>query len=760
MRRCILLFIAVLGATSLDANAQFAVIRGRVVDDDAQTPLAGVNVQLRSESGSRGTASDQEGGFTFANVPPGPYVLHVSHIGYAAYSDTLEIDFGQRHSLHIPLQPQREELEEVVVESEDAPTTQVTGASHIRIRSADLQRVPMPDVSSDLMAFLVTRPGVVMTGDRGGQLFIRGGTPAQNLVLIDGMQVFQPFHIVGFYSVFPADIVAHADVFAGGFSARYGGRISSVIDVATRNGSKQRVAGSASIAPFLASVRAEVPLVKNRVSILASARESVIERLAPGILGIDLPYRFGDRFLKMHAYLNKTSTVSATVLHSFDEGDVAGLEEEERPSTWRNTAIGTRYYFIPDDYPILAEFSVYHTRYESRFVPSPGEERTSDVEAFHGEIRFAYLLDELQLHFGMFGATSRLAYNLGRPQVAQRQNVTEGGLFLAGEWRGRNGFHIEPGARLQAYSSGVGGTIEPRLRASWTPGGSHGRQTFSAAWGIYYQQVIGINNQRDVTDAFTAWAAAPIGFPLPRSQHFIVGWQRQLLPSVRFTAEAYRRSIKNVSFPLFDEGFVRQPILDRVDGSARGLDFSTEFHRSWLYAYAGYSLSFVEYEDPRERTGGERDEIGGIETGGEAFDSFSPPHDRRHQFNVLAQASTGPFRFSIRWQFGSGIPFTPINGYFTASPPVDPDDQSFLTDPGIVDVSFAAPYSARLPSYHRLDVSAERDFDFEGWRIVAHAGLINVYDRNNIFSYDLIRDRRVDQLPMIPSAGLRVELNR
>lgn len=755
MQRCFLLIIVLL-ASRLDANAQFAIVEGEIHDAASRTPLSGVNVHLQSDTGSRGTASADDGTFAIANIPPGTYALHASFVGYMPYTDTLQIDFGERLFFRIALKEVREEMEELVVESDDAPETQLTGPAHIQIRPADLQRVPMPDVSSDLMAFLVTRPGVVMTGDRGGQLFIRGGTPAQNLVLVDGMRVFQPFHIVGFYSVFPADIVAAADVFAGGFSARYGGRIGSVIDVETRSGSKRRIAGSASLAPFLASLRAEIPLIKDKVSIVASARESVIERIAPDLLGIDLPYRFGDRFAKMHAYLSKTSSVSATVLHSFDEGDIAGLEEDSRLSTWRNTAVGGRYTFIPPDYPILSEFALYHTSYESRFVPSAGRARRSDVDAFHGEIRFAYLFGDFQLHFGVSGATTQLDYDLAQPEGPQRENVTDGAAYVAGEWRGSNGFHFEPGLRIQAYSSGVGSTVEPRVRANWTPGGERGRHTFSAAWGLYYQQILGVNNQRDVTDAFTAWAAAPSNGPLPRSQHAIVGWNGQMLRSVRIAAEAYYRDIDNISFPLSDEGFGMRPVLERVDGNARGLDLTTEFHQAWLYAFVGYSLSFVEYRRLHDRAPGN----GLRASGAGSTSSFSPPHDRRHQLNIMAQAGIGRYRLSVRWQYGSGIPFTPIKGFYRATPPTSTDDRSFLTRPGTTQVSFAGPYSSRLPSFHRLDVSGEREFRFEGWRIVVHAGVVNVYDRSNIFSYDLLLGRRVDQLPLIPSAGLRVEFDR
>jgi outer membrane receptor protein involved in Fe transport len=137
---------------------------------------------------------------------------------------------------------------------------------------------------------------------------------------------------------------------------------------------------------------------------------------------------------------------------------------------------------------------------------------------------------------------------------------------------------------------------------------------------------------------------------------------------------------------------------------------------------------------------------------------FRPPHDRRHQLNLQARYSSGPYSASVRWHFGSGLPYTPIHGYYESARPASPDDQEFLHNPGSVEVAFAEPYSHRLPAYHRLDVSAERDFTFTGWRLIIQAGVINLYDRENIFSYDLLLGRRVNQLPLIPSLGIRVEV--
>ena len=144
-------------------------------------------------------------------------------------------------------QPSQEELGEVVVQAEGGATRVQAGLQIVRPK--DLDRIPTPDASGDLATYLQSLPGVVSTGDRGGQLFIRGGTPSQNLVLLDGLLIYQPFHIVGFFSAFPQDLISYVEVYAGGYNARYNGRISSVIDVSTQEGNKQFVEGAGSISP-------------------------------------------------------------------------------------------------------------------------------------------------------------------------------------------------------------------------------------------------------------------------------------------------------------------------------------------------------------------------------------------------------------------------------------------------------------------------------------------------------------------------------
>ncbi|MDX1546927.1 MAG: carboxypeptidase regulatory-like domain-containing protein, partial [Rhodothermales bacterium] len=225
-----MLLAIVLGAAGV--RAQNATVRGFVTDADDGEPLQGVNVILTDAAGGLyGAATDADGLYA-VRVPAAIYALRATFIGYAPYTDTLTVAAGEIVTYSFEIRQDQAALDEVVVESEREGAGAASPVAGLQaIRPQDIALIPAPDVSGDLVGYLVTLPGVVATGDQGGQLFVRGGEPTQNLVLLDGMLVYQPFHLVGFYSSFPSTIIQVTDVYAGGFPARYGGRLSSVIDV-------------------------------------------------------------------------------------------------------------------------------------------------------------------------------------------------------------------------------------------------------------------------------------------------------------------------------------------------------------------------------------------------------------------------------------------------------------------------------------------------------------------------------------------------
>jgi hypothetical protein len=273
----------------------------------------------------------------------------------------------------------------------------------------------------------------------------------------------------------------------------------------------------------------------------------------------------------------------------------------------------------------------------------------------------------------------------------------------------------------------------------------------SAAWGIYHQQIIGLYNARDVTDAFVAWSPSPEGTArVPKSMHILGGWRSQLLPGLSLNVEAFYKELSHLAFAEYRDELAGGLIIDPVDGTARGLDARIAVTRPAFYGAVSYGLASVEYE---------RTVVPDDEGAHPVTERFPPPHDRRHQINALTRLVWGPYAVSVRWHFGSGLPFTPVAGFYDAVAVTTPDDTGFRTQPGQpVLVSSPERYTARLPAYHRLDVAVERRFEMGRLHTRVQASVINLYDRANLFDYDLFAGRRVNQLPLIPSLGVTVEV--
>jgi hypothetical protein len=732
----ILSFLLLLGLASVEAHAQSASIRGTITDSANANPLPGAHVRMTHETGGEiGMITDRFGLFVITSLDPGSYVLNVSFVGFEPHRDTVDIAVGQSRRLNIALRETGAGLDEVVVESEKGTTISTSLPALTTIRPGDLARIPMPDVSSDLAAYLLTMPGVVTAGDRGGQLFVRGGTPTQNLVLLDGMQLYQPFHVIGFFSAFPGDIISHADVYAGGFGARYGGRLSSVIDVSARNGNKQSYEGSASIAPFLSSVRLEGPISEGKVSFLGSLRQSVVQDIGSQLANQPLPYNFGDQFLKVHAYLNNTSSASGTVIHTFDEGDLAGLEEEDLRIAWSNTAFGGRYIYLPEEYPVLTELSFSISRLDSEFGPSQAPRREANVDGFDGQIKFAYLLGRHDLQFGAFVRSTRLDYTLEGAGDRGETN-TEGGLYVEARLEASPIFEVRPGLRFHSFPSKSRASLEPRVRASWRAFGVGSSHVLTAAWGLYRQDLIGLNDERDVGGVFTAWSSTALDEDIPRAMHTILGWNGRIVPWINAGVEGYFKDLSDLTVFTGTTGF------QRADGMATGADIRVELTKPFFYGYAGYGLSFVEYRI----TSGEL---------GEAGFTYNPPHDQRHHLSLVGRFVSGAYSFGLKWEYGSGLPFTRIEGFFNELDLLFSDNRH-LTQPGRTQVLYDEPFQGQLPAYHRLDVTFERRFRSKQFEGAVQIGVLNVYDRQNVFYYDLFAARRVDQLPFMPTIGLRV----
>ncbi len=745
----------ILALTAADGWAQTATLRGFVTSAGDQEALPGVNVVLEDSVGGRyGAATNTDGFYTIARVPAGTYRLRATFVGFVPYEAEVTLIAGQILTLNFSLAEDQAQLDEVVIESErETAGGAALSAGLQTVRPRDIALVPAPDISADLVNYLTVMPGVISQGDRGGQLFIRGGEPTQNMVLLDGMLVYQPFHVVGFFSAFPSEIINTAEVYAGGYGGRYGGRLSSVIDIGSRNGNKNRFSGAVSVAPFVSTARIEGPIVPGTVSVLASVRQDVIEQGAAQIVDDPLPFRFADRFAKVHANLGESSQFSVTALHTEDRGrlgvdplaeDPEALPEDE--VFWENLAVGGRLIFLPASLPIFATVQVSTSRLDNGFGIEADPERETRVQQTGGSADITYYAGSFDLNWGLFVNTTSLKANLGgqfQNVVIRDEFVTEAGAYLEPEIRLGGGLRLQPGLRLHAFPSKDQTFIEPRFRMRW----EQGIHRFSAAAGLYHQEVVGLNDRRDAGDIFTAWTASPFG-KVPEALHLIAGWRVQPTPWLDLSVEGFYKKLSNIFIPEWTAFPRFTTNLQQADGRVRGLDLRLELKAGFFYSLLSYGLSEVTYDA----------EIPAVALlYGEEETSYAPPHDRRHQVNALVAVSQFGFDLNVRWQFGSGLPFNKSMGF----------DRFILLDslrnllevPGDERVLYERPYTGRLPTYHRLDVSLERAFELGGSaRLTFQGGLINAYDRPNLFYLDLFTLRRVDQLPLIPTLGIKLEI--
>jgi hypothetical protein len=744
-----LLLLAPLLAVS-KAQAQQAAVQGIVTDATTAQALAGATVLVeRAGQAARSVLTDKDGLYQISGVAPGAYKLHISYFGYAAHEEAIELAGGQRLTANRGLAPDPLQLQGVSFATPAGGAVERDLGRQI-ITARDLGRIPTPAANGDLVSYLQTLPGVISTGDRGGQLLVRGGTPAENMVLMDGLILYQPYHITGFFSAFPEDLVASAEFYPGGFGARYSGRVSSVLDVRMRDGDRNQGSIAGSTSPFLTEVTAEGPLLSKGggYSMIASARRSTIEQTSSWLLGEKLPLRFSSYYLKLSSVARDgSSRCSMTSMQSHDWGGLDPKDETSRVE-WTNFALGGRCANLAGDYFIDARFG--YSYLGSKAVTHGLSEFSSNASRLDMEANLSRSAGPVQLALGAFTRLEDTSYGATEflSRKAQSEWMTALGVYGEATLRIGDRFRVLPGAALTWSPDTTLVTFEPRLRASWHPLG-RAQEELSVAAGIYRQEIAGITDRRDASSIFTFWTQAPAGARI-RAVHAQASWQQRLGAGFSWSLDGFYRRIENLPVTTWSPIATFNTQLSLADGHVRGLDTRIDLRRGPLYAFVGYGNSRTEYVSAQDAFG---------VWFGDPVISYHPGHDRRHQVNALASVDLGRFQVAVRWEYGSGFPYTRPFGFdeqfdFRTSLP------NIIQSFGQTRVLLSRPFNGRLPAVHHLDFSMERTFDLWSRSVQLQAGVINAYDHRNIFYYDVFAGRRIDQLPFAPYASLKLDTRR
>jgi hypothetical protein len=314
--------------------------------------------------------------------------------------------------------------------------------------------------------------------------------------------------------------------------------------------------------------------------------------------------------------------------------------------------------------------------------------------------------------------------------------------YIGAEWNVREALTLTPSIGGQTLFEWGRVSIDPRLRLSYAPGGDQ-PMTLTAAAGVYHQIPTSITDERDVGSTFRVWTPSPFQQRPLRADHLLLGWEQRVFASLQVSLEGWYKRFQDLPVPRWTPLVRFNTDLVRADGTGYGADLSVQYEQDPLRVDITYGYGRIQYRAAKNRIGA---------WVGEPLIEYSPPHDRRHKLGVVASVDTDWATASLRWQYGSGRPFTQIYGYDTLL-----QLRGLREDPsevvGVPRALFERPYRSRLPDYHRLDVDVA-----PAVRLSAEAGAINGYSRSNVFYIDLFTLDRVDQLSLIPYLSLRVDL--
>lgn len=764
-RKSFSLFTVLLSMISLSALAQVTTIRGFVYQKENGEPVLFTNVYLKGTT--FGAATDVNGYFSITKIPAGTYTLMITSIDYDTLQQEVTVAAGDIVTRKLYVSKRTVSLSAVDISADKQEAQTEVKMSVTKITPKELSQIPSIGGEPDLVQYLQVVPGVVFSGDQGGQLYIRGGTPVQNKVLLDGMVIYNPFHSIGLFSVFDSDIIRNADVYTGGFGAEYGGRISSVMDIKTRDGNKNRFAGKFAVNTFTSKLLLEGPIKKAKkeggadASFIFSAKTCYLDQTSQTLYDYanedGLPYSFNDFYGKYSTNNANGSRFNLFGFHFTDKAQYQGVSNYD----WKATGMGSSFMIVPENSPVLMQGLLAYSNYEINLEEGDGLPRSSRIGGFNLNLNFTYYLKQDEIKYGIEAQafkTDFQYYNFLGTSIEQVENTTELGAYFTYRkvW---DKLVIEPGIRFHYYASLQELSFEPRLGAKYNVTKNF---RLKAAAGMYAQNLLSTVSDRDVVNLFYGFLSGPENLPeqfrgesvdsrLQKANHFIGGVELDLPFHLTLNLEGYYKMFTQLTNVNRDKLFEdvaansNQPELLRSDyivedGTATGVDVSLKYEYKRLYFWAVYSLGFVERRDE--------------------YREYVPHFDRRHNVNLVGSYTFGEKRdwqFDARWNYGSGFPFTQTQAFYEYLDFSGGLGANPALENGTLGILYGPLNEGELPDYHRLDVSVKKTFVIGKNSIMeVIASCSNIYNRSNIFYVDRITNERVDQLPILPSIGANI----
>ena len=790
--------LLLLACQCLRLYAQHTTVTGTVIDAERKERLPFASVVV--EETRNGAQTNLEGFFVLHNAPDTTFVLLVSYVGYASTEIAVDPVEGTSQGLIVKLRPSVIGLEGVTVTGAQSTFLKTEKTPSVTTISPK-QLAGLPAVGqADIFRSLQLLPGISATNDNASGLSVRGGTPDQNLVLFDGMTVYQVDHFFGFFSAFNPDAIKDLRIYKGAFPAMYGGRLSSVVDIVGRTGNPDHLHGKFGLSLLSADALIEVPLFG--ANVLVAARRSYTDIVSSGayntiyklLTGSEAPGsggggqgggfgRFGagvsqqtvptssfsDLNAKLSFHITPRFALSVSYFGSGDDYDLArstsiqnipGFEGSFNvPSRSSNTQQGNNgasaKLFAQWSDNLYSDIVLAYNGYSSAFVsnasaqnpnaPRFATDEQNSIDDATLRIDNTWSFSTHDIGFGAEFTSTAVQYTLtgtdpagtSRDLFQQDQHGWVNAAYVQDSWALSPAMQFVGGLRLSNYSVSHAWYLEPRASLRYE---LFGGMAVKAAWGMHSQFVNRILNENVTEGSRDFWILSDDAVLPGKANHYVAGasWENDMF---NVDVEGFYKDLSNVS--EFTQRFRRQStdLYTFLNGSGRvrGVEFLVQKKTGVFSGWISYTLSKAEKRFPE------------IEYG----QYFPSENDQTHELKLIGSFNPGDdWTIAATFVFATGKPYTaPISQYTLT-----------LLDSTVYNYTHVSGKNAyRLPDYHRLDLSVSKKFRWTNTALSLGVSVFNVYNRTNIsyYQYELntqpVIVTQVAGLGILPTVVVQLE---
>lgn len=760
-------------------------VYGYVEDSLSGEKLPGASILI--ESNRNGTTTNNSGFFTISS-PQKTIRLLISHAGYMPGSCDLHLDGNKQVVIKLLVDTK---MEEVIVKTypragvgNDAYSGQISLSPQV------IKKLPRflgePDVLKALQLF----PGVTRGIEISSDILVRGGGPEQNLILLDGTQIYNPSHFLGIFSTFNSNALKNVEVYKGGFPARFGGRLSSVVDLVMKDGNMKEFHGEGNIGFLLSNITLEGPLKKDKTSFLFSARRTYPDLIAGAVLKLssDKLQNFSTYFYDVNAKLHHIFSPKDRIFASFFSGqDVFHVANKSETDTsilfnstkikWGNT-IGTLQWDHVFSNRLFAHTLLNYTAYKFRsdlgyqdqvkdlntearanyfsgindvgirtdfdYRPTPGH----DVKFGYAAIFHQFRPSSLTLRAG-----ETKAPHVDSIYNAQIQRSPELSVYAEDSWSFSNKLRINAGIHVSAFAPETKwySSVQPRIGLRYI---LPINIVLKASYNKMAQYIHFLTNNA-TTLPTDLWVPSTDKVKPMLSEQWAIGLTKTMYnEKIEISLEGYLKKMNGVIEYLDGAGYLNSAIekwdnkVEAGKGKSMGMELLLKKEFGKTTGWVGYTLSKSTRKFPT------------INSGKEFYFKF----DRRHTFVIVALHQFNKnLEVSASWQFQTGTPFTLPTAQYESTNGQSPFEIPYEFPYNLL-FNYQSRNTFRLLNYHRLDTGItwkkQKKYGEQSWNL----GAYNVYNRKNPFYYYLDSEfknnrglKGVSILPFVPSISYRIK---